>query len=142
MLGDGRLGDVEARGEVLHSGLSTGETFEDGASAWIRQGAEDGVLALHEETYKRVLMECQASGYPRPAPSDRVSHGSWRLSLRDQLVATRAPNPLWSLAGWGASYREPTAESQPCESPPARPRTTNRPLDGARVQPLLPKKTS
>jgi hypothetical protein len=52
VLGDGRLGDVEARREVLHGGLSTGETFKNGTSAGVRQSAEDGVLALHRTTYK------------------------------------------------------------------------------------------
>jgi hypothetical protein len=48
VLGDGRLGDVEACREVLHRGLSAGETFKDAPAAWIRQSAEDGVFVLHE----------------------------------------------------------------------------------------------
>ena len=52
VLGDGGLGDVEARREVLHRGLSTSETLKDGPPAGIRQGAEDDVLALHGAMYK------------------------------------------------------------------------------------------
>ena len=83
MLGDGRLGDVEARREVLHSGLSTGETFKNGASAWVRQSAEDGGLALHGEMYKSSLMECQATivhdGNPSCPPESGVG---WCLAVR------------------------------------------------------------
>src|SRR5437879_2263145 len=37
---------VEARREVLHSGLSTSETFKNGAPGWARQSAEEGVLRI------------------------------------------------------------------------------------------------
>jgi hypothetical protein len=47
VLGDGGLGDVESRRQVLHRSLSKRKTFKNGASAWVRQSAEDSVIALH-----------------------------------------------------------------------------------------------
>src|SRR5882672_12781977 len=57
MLRDGGLGNVEACRQVLDRGLSPAETFENSALARVGQSAEDGVLTLHENTYKQVLIE-------------------------------------------------------------------------------------
>ena len=56
VLRDGRLGDVEARREILHRNFSTSEALKDGAPARVREGAEDGVFSVHVDIYKLILI--------------------------------------------------------------------------------------
>ena len=52
VLRDRGLRDLEARGQVLHRGLPSGQALEDRAAAGVRQGPEDGRFALHGAIYK------------------------------------------------------------------------------------------
>lgn len=58
VLGDGRLGDVEAGGEVLDGGLAAGERFEDGPAGGVGQGAEDeGARGGYAQKHKSFAYE-------------------------------------------------------------------------------------
>jgi hypothetical protein len=56
----GRLGDIEPFRKVFDRRLPSRQTLEDGATGRISQGPEDGVLALHERSYKASLIPRQA----------------------------------------------------------------------------------
>ena len=83
MLGDRGLGDARVGDQVTHRRLTTRQSLEDRATAAIRQGAEDVILAGHRLHISRGLWLCQA--VRRHARSSSTgSRSAYQLSTRER----------------------------------------------------------